>query len=132
MKHFITEKYEALQKIEEGKSTEKSVAKEYGVKKNTISTWIVNKRKIFEAYESGQVNSSRKKLKKSDNKDLDEAVFTLFKNPLSNNILVNGIIIKEKALSLAKSLEVTDFRASNGWLNKWKQRYIVCQEKGMS
>ena len=70
MKHFITEKYEALQKIEEGKSTEKSVAKEYGVKKNTISTWIVNKRKIYEAHESGQVNSSQKKLKKSDNKDL--------------------------------------------------------------
>ena len=132
MRNIITEKYKALQKIEEGKSTEKSVAKEYGVKKNTISTWIVNKRKIFEAYESGQVNSSRKKLKKSDNKDLDEAVFTWFKNPLSNNILVNGIIIKEKALSLAKSLELTDFRASDGWLDKWKQRYIVCQEKRMS
>ena len=72
----ITEKYKALQKIEEGKSTKKSVAEEYGVKKNTIFTWIVNKRKIFEAYESGQVNSSWKKLKKSDNKDLDEAVFT--------------------------------------------------------
>ena len=70
---FITEKYKALQKIEEGKSKKKSVAEEYGVKKNTISTWIA-KRKIFEAYESGQVNSSRKKLKKSDSKDLDEAV----------------------------------------------------------
>ena len=132
MRNIITKKYKALQKIEEGKSTEKSVAKEYGVKKNTISTWIVNKRKIFEAYDSGQVNSSRKKLKKSDNKDLDEAVFTWFKNPLSNNILVNGIIIKEKALSLAKSLELTGFRASDGWLDKWKQRYIVCQEKRMS
>ena len=76
----ITEKYKALQKIEEGKRTKKSVAEEYGVKKNIISPWIANKRKIFEAYESGQVNSSRKKLKKSDNKDLDEAVFTWFKN----------------------------------------------------
>ena len=71
------------------------------------------------------MNSSRKKLKKSDNKDLDEAVFTWFKNVRSNNILVNGIIIKEKALSLAKSLELTDFRASNGWLDKWKQRRNV-------
>ena len=121
----ITEKYKALQKIEEGKSMKKSIAEEYGVKKNTISTWIANKRKIIEAYESGQVNSSRKKLKKSDNKDLDEAVFTWFKNVRSNNSPVNGIIIKEKALSLAKSLELTDFRASDGWLDKWKQRYNV-------
>ena len=103
----ITEKYKALQKIEEGKSTKKSVAEEYGVKKNTISTWIGNKRKIFEAYESIQVNSFPEKLKKSDNKDLDEAVFTWFKNASSSNIPVNGIIIKEKTLTLAKSLELT-------------------------
>ena len=71
------------------------------------------------------MNSSRKKLKKSDNKDLDEAVFTWFKDVCSNNMPVNGIIIKEKALSLAKSLELTDFRASDGWLDKWKQRHSV-------
>ena len=28
-------------------------------------------------------------------------------------------------LSLAKSLELTDFRASDGWLDKWKQRHNV-------
>ena len=56
-------------------------------------------------------------MKKSDNKDLDEAVFTWFKNASSENIPVNGIIIKEEALSLAKSLELTDFRASDGWLD---------------
>ena len=49
----ITEKYKALQKIEEGKSTNKSVPEEYSLKKNAISTWTANKRKIFEAYESG-------------------------------------------------------------------------------
>ena len=61
----ITEKYKALQKTKEGKSTKKNVAEEYGVKKNIISTWIANKI---------QVNSSRKKFNKSDNKDIDEAV----------------------------------------------------------
>ena len=123
-KDFCNKKYKALQKIE-AKSTKKSVTEKYGVKNNTISTWIPNKRKFFEAYESGQVNLSRKKLKKSDNKDLDEAVFTWLKNAHSNNIPVTGIIIKEKALSLAKSLELTDFQASDGWLDKWKQRYNV-------
>ena len=71
------------------------------------------------------MNSSRKKSKKSDNKDLDEAVFTWFINARSSNIPVNEIIIKEKALSLAKSLELTDFRVSDGWLDKWKQRHNV-------
>ena len=115
---FITEKYNALQKIEEEKSTKKSVTEEYGVKKYTISTRIANKRENFEADESTQVNLSWKKLKKSDNKDQDEAVFTLFKNALSNNFPVNGIIIKEKTLSIAKSFELTEFRVSDGWLDK--------------
>ena len=91
----ITEKYKAFQKIEEGKSTKKSITEEYGVKKNTISTWIANKRKIIEAYESGQVNLSRKKLKKSDNKDLDEAVFIWFKN--GTNIFTTKHNVKNTA-----------------------------------
>ena len=110
----ITEKYKTLQKIEEGKSTKKSVEEEYIVKKNIIFTWIANKRKIFPVYESGQVNSSRKKLKKRDYKDLDEDVFTWFKYARSDNIPINGIIVKEKALRLAKNLELTDFRALPG------------------
>ena len=100
------------------KKTNKSVAEEYGVKKNAISTAVANKRKIIEACESGQLNSSQEKLKKSDNNDLDEAVFTWFKNPQSSNIPANGIIIKKKALSLVKSLQLTDFWATDGWLDK--------------
>ena len=58
----------------------KNVAEEFGIKKNTISTWISNRTKIIDACEFDQVNPSRKKLKKSDKKDLGEAVFTRFKN----------------------------------------------------
>ena len=47
----------------------------------------------------------------------------LFKNARSNNNPVNGNVIKEKTLSLAKSFE--DFRASDGWADKWKQRHNV-------
>ena len=46
-----TTKFKVLQKIEKGKLAKKSVAEEYGVKKNTVSTRIAKKKKkIFEAY----------------------------------------------------------------------------------
>ena len=60
-------------------------------------------------------------MKESDSKDLDEAVFIWFKNARSSKIPVNAIIIKEKVLSLAKSLDFTDFQNSDGWLDNWKQ-----------
>ena len=49
-----TTKFKVLQKIEKGKLAKKSVAEEYGVKKNTVSTRIAKKKKkkIVEAYES--------------------------------------------------------------------------------
>ena len=59
----------------------------------------------------------RKKLEKSGSKNSRWSC--------SNNILVNGIIVKEKALNQAKSLELPDFQVSDGWLDKWKQRRNV-------
>ena len=33
--------------------------------------------------------------------------------------------IKEKALDFAKELNITDFKASEGWLDRWKNRHNV-------
>ena len=56
------------QKTEEGKSTKKSVTEIYGLRVIPFPNELQTK-KIFEAYEAGQVNSSWKKLKKSGNED---------------------------------------------------------------
>ena len=71
----IKEKYNALQEILSGIS-KKTVARKYGVPKNTVSTWLGNKDKILAAYESGEINPKRQKMKRAENKDLDKAVYT--------------------------------------------------------
>ncbi|GLV37256.1 cag [Carabus blaptoides fortunei] len=43
--------------------------------------------------------------------------------PISSNIL------KEKALEFAKRFGSDNFKASTGWLDKWKQRHGVCRKK---
>ena len=68
---------------------------------------------------------SRKKLNKSGNKDLDQAVFKWLKNARSNNIPVNGNLIKGKVLNFAKSLELNNFWASDGRIDERKQRHNV-------
>ena len=35
------------------------------------------------------------------------------------------LIIRDKALDFAKELNITDFKASEGWLDWWKNRYNV-------
>ena len=121
----VQRKYNALQEILSGIS-KKSVAKKYGVPKSTVSTWLANKDKILAAYESGEIKPKRQKIKRAENEDLDKTVYnTSFHNTRANNVPVSGVVLKEKVLQFAKSLHLDDFRASDGWLDKWKSRHNV-------
>ena len=73
------------------------------------------KDKILAAYESGEIDPKRQKMKRAENEDLDKAVYTWFHNTHANNVPVSGTVLKEKALQSAKSLHLDDFRASDGW-----------------
>ena len=42
-------------------------------------------------------------------------------------IPVSGPMIQEEALQIASKLNVAEFTASNGWLEKWKNRHNVKQ-----
>eukprot|EP00794_Sanderia_malayensis_P001774 gene1774-biopygen1618 len=103
----------------------KSVAEKYGVPRNTASTWLASREKIVAAYESGGVNPKRQKMRKADNENLDKAVYAWFQNTRANNVPVSGVILKNKGLEFATSLHLPDFRASDGWLDRWKARHNV-------
>ena len=64
-------------------------------------------------------------MKRAENEDLDKAVYTWFHNTRAKNGPVSGVVLKEKALQFAKSLHLDDFRASDGWLDRWKSRHNV-------
>ena len=36
----------------------------------------------------------------------------------TNNLSVNGTVVKEKAISYAKELQIEGFKASNGWFER--------------
>ena len=46
-------------------------------------------------------------------------------NARERNVPIGGYIIREKALDFAKELNITDFKASDGWLDQWKNRHNV-------
>ena len=80
-----------------------------------------NKEKYLQALETcgtGKV----KKLRESDSDKIDHVVFHWFVSKRSQNIAIDGMVIKEKALSYAKNLGYADFHALNRWLDRWKRR----------
>ena len=111
----LAEKCPALRDLENGISN-KNVAEKYGVPKNTVSTWLKNKEKLFTALEKS--SNKRKKVRESNYPDIDK----WFLSQRGKSIPIDGTFIKEKAMKYAKELGATDFKASDGWLGRWKKR----------
>ena len=70
----IKDKYSALKEVEDGKTKSQFTAK-YGIPKNTLSTWLKNKDKIFEVTKKGS-NSKLQRLRQGTFANLDQAMFS--------------------------------------------------------
>ena len=119
----IKEKYAALKEVEEG-SSKSQIATKYGIPKNTLSTWIKSKEKIFEAMKTQGNKSKLQRLKEGTYTHLDNLIFK-FLTIRSRNVVVTASILKTKAKKLAERINIKEFHASDGWLDRWKNRYNV-------
>ena len=117
----IKEKYIAFKDLEKGLS-KKAIAKKFNVPKNTLTYWIKNKHDIIQKYETGQLGAKRQKLSLGKHGSIDKAVCKWFMNARERNVPIGGYIIREKALDFAKEFNITDFKASDGWLDWWKNK----------
>ena len=100
----IKEKYAALKEVEEG-SAKSQVAIKYGIPKNTLSTWIKSKEKIFEAMKTQGNISKRRRLKEGTFAHLDDLIFKWLLTVRSRNVVVSPSILKTKAKELAEKIE---------------------------
>ena len=113
-------KYKALKELEKG-TTLKDVAAQFGVPISTLSTWKKNKEKIIEQYNGGQLS---KRVKPEKYEHVNKSVYKWLLMLRSENIPISGPMLKEKALEFAKELGIESFQASEGWLSRWKDRYV--------
>ncbi|KAH3844954.1 hypothetical protein DPMN_087220 [Dreissena polymorpha] len=54
--------------------------------------------------------------------DLNTLVYRLFMDATARLVNVTGLMIQEKAQSLAVDLKITKFKGSNGWLDRFLKR----------
>ena len=96
----LKEKCRTLKDIEKGFSNRDASLK-YGVPPNTISTRIKNKEKYLQALENN-CSSKKQKLRESNFEKLDNVVFQWLLSKRSQNIPIDGNLIKERAIAYAK------------------------------
>ena len=114
-------KYEIIRKAEDGVKTGK-LSEEYQLAKSTICTIISQKDKIIEEFEDNKTRE-RKRIKMSSYPLLEDAVKMWFdQNNQKTNVTISGNEIIEQAIKYAVFLGYTNFKESNGWLEKFLKR----------
>ncbi|XP_015435795.1 PREDICTED: jerky protein homolog-like [Dufourea novaeangliae] len=124
----IKTKHEIIQKLENGESAAK-LAKIYGIGKATI-TGIKNQKDAIENYllqaDTLDVSNNRKSMMVPKNKNVDDAVFQWFLENREKGVPITGPILCEKALEFNEKLKGNpNFKASSGWLEKFKSRHGI-------
>ncbi|XP_074947037.1 tigger transposable element-derived protein 4 [Phalacrocorax aristotelis] len=118
----IEEKIDIISAVESGKK-KADIAAKYGIKKNSLSSIMKNKEKVLEAFETLRFDPKRKRLRTAFYTDLEEALMKWYRIAQCLNVPVNGPMLRLKANDFARKLGHSDFKCSNGWLDRFKSRY---------
>jgi len=91
---------------------------------NHIQSILAKKDEILEHY-SANKNAHCKRARLSQLKNVDEAMYEWYQKARSKNIPVTGPMLQEKAKRATEELGDAAFKASNGWLDRFKKRYNI-------
>ncbi|NXM72833.1 TIGD4 protein, partial [Serilophus lunatus] len=118
----IEEKIDIISAVESGER-KADIAAKYGIKKNSLSSIMKNKDKVLEAFETLRFDPKRKRLRTAFHADLEEALMKWCRIAQCLKVPVNGPMLRLKANDFAQKLGHSDFKCSNGWLDRFKSRY---------
>uniref|UniRef100_A0A2A4K1H2 HTH CENPB-type domain-containing protein n=1 Tax=Heliothis virescens TaxID=7102 RepID=A0A2A4K1H2_HELVI len=122
----LNNKMEILRKLDSGENMCK-LAKEYGVGRATLYDIKKKRQKIVDlvkTMESGP--GKRKTLKVGNCPKMENALYMWFTQRRYNCTPISGEILKAKAIEFYQKItHKDDFRASDGWLDKFKKRFGI-------
>lgn len=122
----LEKKCEILKRLEKGEKIA-HLSKEFNIGRATIHDIKQNKNKIEDFFKTTESSSSeRKTLRKGEFPQVEDALYAWFVQERNRHSPISGEILKEKArFFYNRILEKEDFRASDGWLDKFKRRFGI-------
>lgn len=128
----LEKKRDIIEKMEAGWSIP-SLAQTYDVPNNTLYDLRKNKERIMQYQldfgKKTTKNVPRKVISKPRFASVDEATLTWFKQQRAAGVLVRGTEVLNAAEKFAQLQGVKDFKASEGWLFRFKRRHGLSNRK---
>ncbi|XP_011310805.1 tigger transposable element-derived protein 2-like [Fopius arisanus] len=126
-------KLKAVEKINRGEDL-RSVAKDLGVHRKTVRRWVANETEIrkWTADHEGGFRIGTKRMRLPEYPMIDWATWIWFKQQRAAGVPITGTTVQAQARYLWQSSQGDSdlrFKASPGWLARWKLRHGV--KKGL-
>ncbi|XP_030069159.1 tigger transposable element-derived protein 3-like [Microcaecilia unicolor] len=118
----LAEKVRILELLQEPKASQSSVARGIGLSQSTISRVVKKREEIMDRWNHNE-NPSRKRNRPYKNARVDEALLHWFLFAKANKMSISGSVLMKQAEVIAKEIGCLQFKPSNGWLWRWKERY---------
>lgn len=77
----------------------------------------------------GNTNTNMKRKRCGKESAVEEALLKWFQDKRKCHVPISGLVLEEKANEIAKILNIDDFKATSGWLSRWKSRNQICFKK---
>ena len=104
--------------------SQREAAERLGVSRGLLQGLIKNEATIRAAAAASSVSEVKRKRSGKD-EEVEKALFDWFKFTRQRNAPVNGPILMEKANKIAEAAGHSDFKATEGWFNRWKKTFFV-------
>lgn len=103
----------------------RDLAEKFNIGKTQAAAIVKNKDKIRSKWVAGENKHQKKSFLKGDGLSVDKMCFEWFARGRSKNTNLTGPMVKARAKEIAKQLGYEGFKASNGWLQKWRIRHNI-------
>lgn len=128
----LAQKIEIIKFVEAENIGVRAVAEKFNIGKTQVSDILKNKVYLSQTFVEQGSDQSKRKFPKSDGEIIDTVIFQWYLHARVNNLSISGPLLKEKALELASEVGLNGFKASNGWLQKFKERHQISYKNGGS
>lgn len=117
----LKEKIDVLEYATANKCTQLELAKKFQISQTQVSKLLKNKEKILNAV-IRNANPNLKRQRSGKQAAIEEALLRWFYEIQAIDGPINDLMLSQKAVDIARELNVSNFKVTNGWLCRWKKR----------
>lgn len=118
----LSEKYEILKRFDDlEKCSQRQAALKLGIAQSSLHRILSQRDSIVKAMASN-CNIGRKRKRGGKGSPFEETLLKFYEEHLQQNGPVSKRVLYQKAEELAKESGLNDFKVTDGWLSRWKQR----------